>query len=40
MNLYLYGIDGEESPIIVNDSLISDPHERFDTVLTNPPFGK
>lgn len=40
MNLYLHGIDGEESPITVNDSLISDPGERFDMVLTNPPFGK
>jgi len=40
MNLYLHGIDGEESPITVNDSLISDPDERFDMVLTNPPFGK
>jgi type I restriction enzyme M protein len=24
----------------VNDSLISDPGQRFDMVLTNPPFGK
>lgn len=40
MNLYLHGIDGEDSPIKVGDSLISDPGERFDLVLTNPPFGK
>ncbi len=40
MNLYLHGIGGEESPIEVGDSLISDPGDRFDVVLTNPPFGK
>jgi type I restriction enzyme M protein len=40
MNLFLHGIGGEESPIEVGDSLISDPGEWFDIVLTNPPFGK
>jgi type I restriction enzyme M protein len=40
MNLYLHGIGSEESPIKVGDTLISDPGERFDLVLTNPPFGK
>ena len=45
MNLYLHGIgangDGSgDSPIIVGDSLIADPGDRFDMVLTNPPFGK
>ncbi len=40
MNLYLHGIGGEESPIVVGDSLMSDPGKRFDIVLTNPPFGK
>jgi type I restriction enzyme M protein len=40
MNLYLHGIGGDESPIGVGDSLISDPGDRFDIVLTNPPFGK
>lgn len=40
MNLFLHGIGGEESPIEVGDSLISDPGHRFDIVLTNPPFGK
>lgn len=40
MNLYLHGIGGDESPISVGDALISDPGDRFDMVLTNPPFGK
>ncbi|NMC77473.1 MAG: SAM-dependent DNA methyltransferase [Candidatus Methanofastidiosa archaeon] len=40
MNLYLHGIGGEESPITTDDALASDPGERFDIVLTNPPFGK
>jgi type I restriction enzyme M protein len=40
MNLYLHGIGGEDSPIIVGDALASDPGERFDMVMTNPPFGK
>jgi len=40
MNLYLHGIGGEESPVEVGDTLMSDPGERFDMVLTNPPFGK
>jgi type I restriction enzyme M protein len=40
MNLYLHGVGGDKSPIEVGDSLISDPGNRFDMVLTNPPFGK
>jgi len=37
----LHGIGGlEGEPIEVNDSLKADPGERFDIVLTNPPFGK
>ncbi len=40
MNLYLHGIGGDECPIAVGDALISDPGDRFDMVLTNPPFGK
>jgi len=42
MNLYLRGIgaNGDESPIHVGDSLAADIGERFDMVLTNPPFGK
>jgi type I restriction enzyme M protein len=40
MNLYLHGIGGDDSPIVVGDSLASDPGDRFDIVMTNPPFGK
>ena len=40
MNLYLHGIGGDESPVTVGDSLLSDPGQRFDIILTNPPFGK
>ena len=42
MNLYLHGIgqDSTVSPIRVDDSLAADPGDRFDMVLTNPPFGK
>lgn len=40
MNLYLHGVGGDTSPIVVGDSLASDPGDRFDYVLTNPPFGK
>jgi type I restriction enzyme M protein len=41
MNLLLHGIGGdEECPIRVDDALRSDPGDRFDMVLTNPPFGK
>ena len=42
MNLYLHGIgaNGGSSPIHVADSLAANPSERFDVVLTNPPFGK
>jgi len=40
MNLYLHGIDPDESPITVGDSLKADPGDRFTMVLTNPPFGK
>jgi type I restriction enzyme M protein len=42
MNLLLHGIGAEDadSPITVDDSLRADPGERFDMVLTNPPFGK
>lgn len=42
MNLFLHNIsdfDGQP-PIHRNDALLSDPGERFDYVLTNPPFGK
>src|SRR5438477_8239937 len=42
MNLLLHGIGAEDapSPIIVDDTLKADPGERFDMVLTNPPFGR
>jgi type I restriction enzyme M protein len=42
MNLFLHNISDFEGvpPIVRNDSLLSDPGERFDYVLTNPPFGK
>jgi type I restriction enzyme M protein len=40
MNLYLHGIGGEESPVDVGDSLVSDPGDRYNIILTNPPFGK
>jgi type I restriction enzyme M protein len=40
MNMYLHGIGGEESPVHVADSLLSEPPEHFDMILTNPPFGK
>jgi type I restriction enzyme M protein len=42
MNLLLHGIGAEDvdSPIIVDDALKADPGQRFDMVLTNPPFGR
>ncbi len=40
MNLYLHGIGGNESPVIVKDSLSETPSEHYDIVLTNPPFGR
>ena len=42
MNMLLHGIESPESdsPIHVDDALAADPGQRFDMVLTNPPFGK
>ncbi|MGH3071379.1 MAG: N-6 DNA methylase, partial [Gaiellaceae bacterium] len=42
MNLLLHGIGAEdaESPIVIDDSLKADPGDRYEMVLTNPPFGK
>lgn len=40
MNLYLHGINGEENPIMVEDSLKNNPGGIYNMVLTNPPFGK
>jgi len=41
MNLLLHGIESPESdsPVHVDDALRADPGQRFDMVLTNPPFG-
>ncbi|HPO20845.1 MAG TPA: class I SAM-dependent DNA methyltransferase [Rubrivivax sp.] len=42
-NLYLHAIGGEghgDSPIRSTDALAADPGERYDVILTNPPFGK
>jgi len=40
MNLYLHGINGEENPISLNDSLKKNLGSIYDMILTNPPFGK
>lgn len=40
MNLYLHGIGNGESPIRRGDALATDPGDRYDVILTNPPFGK
>ena len=44
MNLILHGVGPTgteaEPPVKTDDSLRSDPGDRFDLVLTNPPFGK
>lgn len=40
MNLYLHGIGEDESPVRRADALLSDPGNRWDYVLTNPPFGR
>jgi len=42
MNLFLHNISDFDGtpPIIRSDSLLSDPGDRFDYILTNPPFGK
>ena len=42
MNLYLHNIGDiyGEIPITLGDALLTDPGERYDYVLTNPPFGK
>jgi type I restriction enzyme M protein len=39
--MLLHGIGSQDfEPIVVSDSLAADPGDRFDLVLTNPPFGK
>ena len=40
MNLYLHGIGGDGTNIVVDDSLRNHPGVNFDIVLTNPPFGR
>jgi type I restriction enzyme M protein len=42
MNLFLHNISDFQGkpPIFRADSLIADPGDRYDYVLTNPPFGK
>lgn len=40
MNLYLHGVNGEETPISPDDSLKKNPGGIYEMVLTNPPFGK
>jgi type I restriction enzyme M protein len=41
MNMLLHGIGSQEfEPVLVSDSLAADPGDRFDMILTNPPFGK
>jgi len=42
MNLLLHGTGASDadSPIRVDDALKADPGERYDMVLTNPPFGR
>jgi type I restriction enzyme M protein len=44
MNLLLHGIGptdtSTEPPISTDDALRADPGDRFDVVMTNPPFGK
>ncbi|MEX2163169.1 MAG: class I SAM-dependent DNA methyltransferase [Sulfuricaulis sp.] len=41
MNMLLHGIGSQDfEPIEPKDSLAADPGDRFDIVLTNPPFGK
>jgi type I restriction enzyme M protein len=44
MNLLLHGIgptmEGGRLPVSAGDSLAADPGDRYDVVLTNPPFGK
>lgn len=40
MNMYLHSIGSDKSQISRDDSLIADPNDRFDIIMTNPPFGK
>lgn len=39
MNMYLHGVGVNASPILCEDSLLSEPTELAQVVLANPPFG-
>src|SRR5699024_7405322 len=40
MNLYLHGLGNGASPVEQGDALANAGRQRYDVVLTNPPFGK
>ena len=40
MNMYLHGIGSNESQVVAADSLILNSGDKFDIIMTNPPFGK
>ncbi len=40
MNLYLHGVGNGDSAVHRGDALAGDPGDRYDVILTNPPFGK
>ena len=41
MNLFLHGLgSAERSPVTRVDALLGDPGDRWNLVLTNPPFGR
>ena len=40
MNMYLHSIGSTKSQILAGDSLIADTGDRFNIIMTNPPFGK
>lgn len=40
MNLYLHGIGNGKCPVIYGDALAKDPSQRYNVIITNPPFGK
>lgn len=40
MNMLLHGVGGDTVPIIVGDALSNLPRQKYDIVLSNPPFGK
>ena len=40
MNMYLHGIGDKQSQVIQDDSLAKESGDRFDIIMTNPPFGK